>query len=66
MLNYITWTGNEQVLDIGTRQGLSIIGAAKRLTTGNSTGIDIWNAEGLSNNNLQTALNNAAAEGGER
>jgi len=63
MLNYITWTGNEQVLDVGTGQGLLMIGAAKRLSTGKSTGIDIWNAEDLSNNNLQTALNNAVAEG---
>ena len=42
MLNYITWKGNEQVLDIGTGKGLLMIGAAKRLTTGKSSGIDIW------------------------
>lgn len=63
MLNHITWSGNEDVLDIGTGQGLLLIGAAKRLTNGKSTGIDIWNAEDLSNNNLRTALNNAAVEG---
>ena len=63
MLNMITWTGNEQVLDIGTGKGLLMIGAAKRLSTGKATGIDIWNAEDLTGNNVENALNNAAAEG---
>ena len=63
MLGYVSWTGTEQVLDVGTGQGLLMIGAAKKLTTGKSTGIDIWNAEDLSGNTLQTALNNAAIEG---
>ncbi len=65
MLNLITWNGNEQVLDIGTGKGLLMIGAAKRLSTGTSTGIDIWNAEDLSDNNLESALANAKLEGVE-
>jgi arsenite methyltransferase len=63
MLNYVSWTGNEQVLDIGTGKGLLMIGAAKRLTGGKSVGIDIWNAEDLTGNNIQNALNNAELEG---
>jgi len=63
MLNMVSWTGNEQVLDIGTGKGLLMIGAAKRLTTGKATGIDIWNAEDLSGNNVESALQNAAIEG---
>ncbi|WP_448700215.1 class I SAM-dependent methyltransferase [Mucilaginibacter sp. AW1-3] len=63
MLNYVEWHGNEQVLDVGTGKGLLMIGAAKKLTTGKATGIDIWNAEDLSGNNLQNGINNAIAEG---
>ena len=63
MLNYIAWKGDEQVLDVGTGKGLLMIGAAKRLTTGKSIGIDIWNEEDLSGNNIQNALANAAIEG---
>jgi ubiquinone/menaquinone biosynthesis C-methylase UbiE len=63
MLARINWQGGEQVLDIGTGRGLLAIGAAKRLTTGSATGIDIWRAEDLSGNTAQNALRNAALEG---
>lgn len=63
MLSLVDWTGNEQVLDIGTGKGLLMIGAAKRLTTGKSIGIDIWNAEDLTGNNVEAALTNAVIEG---
>jgi len=39
--------GDEQVLDVGCGRGLMLIGAAKRLTTGKATGIDVWQAEDL-------------------
>jgi arsenite methyltransferase len=63
MLNLINWKGDEQVLDIGTGKGLLMNGAAKKLTTGKSTGIDIWNAEDLTGNNIENALDNARIEG---
>jgi arsenite methyltransferase len=65
MLNLIDWKGNEQVLDVGTGKGLLMIGAAKKLTTGKSTGIDIWNEEDLTGNNMEAALKNAGIEGVE-
>jgi arsenite methyltransferase len=42
MLARVPWTGNDNVLDVGTGRGLLMIGAAKKLTTGKSGGIDIW------------------------
>jgi len=42
---------------------LLLIGAAKRLTTGKATGIDIWNTEDLSANNVENAMQNAEIEG---
>ncbi len=63
MLNMIAWRGDEQVLDIGTGKGLLMIGAAKKLTTGKATGIDIWNEKDLTGNNIENAFKNAAIEG---
>jgi len=63
MLSKIKWTGNENVLDIGTGQGLLMNGAAKYLTTGKSTGIDIWSSKDLSDNSINRTLANAELEG---
>lgn len=63
LLNRITWTGTEQVLDVGCGRGLMLVGAAKRLTTGKVTGIDIWQAEDLSGNKPEATLENARREG---
>lgn len=63
MLNMIDWKGDENVLDVGTGRGLLAIGAAKRLKTGKAIGIDIWNAEDLSGNNMENALANIELEG---
>ncbi len=62
ILNLINWKGTEMVLDIGTGRGLMVIGAAKRLTTGKCIGIDIWNAEDLTHNNMQNTLDNVMLE----
>lgn len=62
MLKLHEWKGNEMVLDVGTGHGLLMIGAAKRLTTGKSLGIDIWKNSDLSNNTLQQTEQNAVLE----
>lgn len=59
----VQWTGNERVLDVGTGRGLLLVGAAKKLTTGQAVGIDIWNQEDLSGNNVQNLLRNLELEG---
>jgi ubiquinone/menaquinone biosynthesis C-methylase UbiE len=48
---------------VGTGRGLLLIGAAKRLTSGHATGIDIWNAEDLSGNGPEGLKANIALEG---
>jgi len=62
------WRGDETVLDVGCGLGVMLIGAAKRLTTGNAgtaTGIDIWQTKDLSGNNPDATLENARREGVE-
>lgn len=67
ILNLHSWLGDETVLDVGTGLGLLMIGAAKRLNTGKSYGIDIYNAEDLSNNTMgQTKLNTAIEKVSEK
>lgn len=63
LLDRISWSGKERVLDVGCGRGLMMIGAAKRLTSGKATGIDIWQAEDLSGNRPEAALENARREG---
>lgn len=63
ILGMVSWKGSEMVLDIGTGRGLMMIGAAKRLATGKSVGIDIWNAEDLTHNKMENTITNARLEG---
>lgn len=63
LLERISWRGDEQVLDLGCGRGLMLIGAARRLTTGKATGIDIWQSEDLSGNRPEATLENARLEG---
>ena len=63
LLSQINWTGNERVLDIGCGRGLLLIGAAKRLTAGRATGIDLWQNEDLSDNRPDATMDNARCEG---
>lgn len=62
LLDRIVWSGDEQVLDVGCGRGLIMIGAAKRLTTGSATGIDIWQAQDLTRNGPEAVLENARLE----
>jgi SAM-dependent methyltransferase len=57
------WQGSERVLDVGTGRGLLLAGAAKQLTSGHATGIDIWNKKDLSGNSEQSTLENLRLEG---
>ena len=67
LLDRITWRGDERVLDVGCGRGLVLVGAARRLTTGSATGVDIWQSEDLSGNRADVPVNNARLEGvGER
>ena len=50
LLNAVPWRGDEQVLDVGCGHGLMLIGAAKRLSSGHATGIDIWQDVDQANN----------------
>ncbi len=63
LLDLISWRGDETVLDVGCGLGVMLIGAAKRLTTGTATGIDIWQTKDLSGNHPDATLENARREG---
>lgn len=63
MIASVPWRGDEKVLDVGCGRGLFLIGAAKRLTSGKATGVDIWQSEELSDNTAAAALGNAKTEG---
>ncbi|MFQ6068731.1 MAG: class I SAM-dependent methyltransferase [Candidatus Bathyarchaeia archaeon] len=55
--------GFEQVLDVGTGQGLLAIGLAKHLSSGCAYGVDIWSRVKTSGYSLFKAIQNAQIEG---
>jgi arsenite methyltransferase len=63
ILDDIPWRGDEQVLDVGCGHGLMLIGAAKRLTTGKATGIDLWQKEDQAGNSPEATMENVRLEG---
>ena len=63
LLDLLSLSGRERVLDVGCGRGLMVVGAARRLPDGKTVGIDIWQAEDQSNNSPDAALDNARLEG---
>jgi len=63
LLDLGPWRGTEAVLDLGCGRGLMLIGAARRLTTGRATGLDLWQSEDLTGNTPEATLDNARREG---
>lgn len=63
MLALYPWRGDERVLDVGTGRGLMLIGAAKKLTTGRATGIDVWRSQDLTGNLPEATARNIQIEG---
>jgi SAM-dependent methyltransferase len=55
--------GDEKVLDVGCGRGLIMVGIARKLATGESTGIDIWQSEDQSGSSPEATRQNAKIEG---
>jgi arsenite methyltransferase len=63
MLSLHSWRGDESVLDVGCGRGLLLGGAAKRLQTGEATGIDIWSNVDMGGNSEAATRRNLELEG---
>ena len=63
ILNLVTWRGDEAVLDVGCGSGLLLVAAARRLTSGRATGVDLWLDRDQASNAPTRAINNAEIEG---
>lgn len=50
IIAHLNLTGHEQVLDVGCGRGLLLIAAAKQLTHGMATGLDLWSQVDLHDN----------------
>jgi SAM-dependent methyltransferase len=65
ILDGLRLRGDEQVLDVGCGRGLMLLGAAKKLTTGTASGIDLWQSRDQTGNTVATTRENAQIEGVE-
>ena len=63
ILDTLALRGDEQVLDLGCGRGAVLNAVAKRLTTGQVTGVDLWRSIDQSGNSPDATLANARAEG---
>ena len=62
LLDELELDGSEHVLDLGCGRGAVLMGAARRLTAGHATGIDLWRAD-QSGNSPDETRRNAELEG---
>jgi arsenite methyltransferase len=62
VINSIPWRGDEKVLDVGCGRGLMLIAAAKRLRSGNASGIDLWRKADQSGNSREATSQNVRLE----
>jgi SAM-dependent methyltransferase len=65
ILGGLAFRGDEQVLDVGCGRGLMLLGAAKKLTAGKASGIDLWQKQDQTGNTVETTRENAKIEGVE-
>ncbi len=63
ILDRIQLRGDEMVLDMGCGRGAVLTAVARRLTTGQVTGADIWSITDQSGNAKEAVLRNASLEG---
>ena len=63
LLSRLPWRGDERLFDVGCGRGLLLVGAAKRLSSGTVTGIDLWRSVDQADNRPEATLENARIEG---
>jgi SAM-dependent methyltransferase len=63
ILDDLHLAGGEQVLDLGCGRGAVLVAVARRLSTGQVTGADLWRRMDQSGNAREVTLANAAIEG---
>lgn len=59
MIDQLQLRGDEQVLDVGCGRGLLLLDAARQLTRGKATGLDLWSTRDQSGNAEATTRRNA-------
>lgn len=63
ILDRVELRGDERVLDMGCGRGAVLVAVARRLTSGQVTGVDIWSAKDQSGNRKDVTFRNASLEG---
>jgi ubiquinone/menaquinone biosynthesis C-methylase UbiE len=63
LLDRLALRGDERIPDLGCGRGAVLLMAARRLTTGRATGVDLWRRQDQSGNSAEAKRRNAIAEG---